>query len=192
MLAPLSSRPTTTARYQAAGPTEPSCQRSRWGGVRRHGRFGRDLFGRPSRWRWAWVRSPLDWSPALPVMAGGIMQLVSLRAVRWIGSEKRWIVLCASLQALVVCSAGLRGADRFDIAPWMLFLVASIYWGTGLATGPAWSTWIETVVPAGIRMRYFARSQSPCPVDHPLGFPAWRGGLDDRATPGRGTHGLWP
>lgn len=92
---------------------------------------------------------------SLPVMAGGVMQLVSLRAVRWIGSEKRWILLCASLQALSflpLVYAALIGS----ISPWMLFLVASIYWGTGLATGPAWSTWIESVVPAGIRMRYFA------------------------------------
>ncbi len=92
---------------------------------------------------------------SLPVMAGGIMQLVSLRAVRWIGSEKRWILLCASLQALSFLPL-VYAAWNGSIAPWMLFLVASIYWGTGLATGPAWSTWIETVVPAGIRMRYFA------------------------------------
>lgn len=92
---------------------------------------------------------------SLPVMAGGIMQLVSLKAVRWIGSEKRWILLCATLQALSfgpLVYAALRGSIPF----WALFLVASIYWATGLATGPAWSTWIETVVPAGVRMRYFA------------------------------------
>lgn len=92
---------------------------------------------------------------SLPVMAGGIMQLVSLRAVRWIGSEKRWILLCASLQALSfipLVYAALSGV----ISQWVLFLMASIYWGAGLATGPAWSTWIETIVPAGIRMRYFA------------------------------------
>ena len=93
---------------------------------------------------------------SLPVMAGGIMQLVSLRAVRWIGSEKRWILLCASLQALLSFIPLVYAAFTGSISQWALFLVASIYWGTGLATGPAWSTWIETVVPAGIRMRYFA------------------------------------
>jgi MFS family permease len=92
---------------------------------------------------------------SLPVMAGGIMQLVSLRAVRWIGSEKRWILLCATLQALSFIPL-VYAAFRGTIPTWVLFAVASIYWGTGLATGPAWSSWIETVVPAGVRMRYFA------------------------------------
>lgn len=92
---------------------------------------------------------------SLPVMTGGVMQMISLRAVRWVGSEKRWILICASLQALAfvpLVVAALFGS----ISLATLFLIASIYWGAGLATGPAWSAWIETVVPAGVRMRYFA------------------------------------
>lgn len=92
---------------------------------------------------------------SLPVMTGGMMQLVSLRAVRWVGSEKRWILLCASMQAISFIPLVVAGVVGV-IPQWALFLVASIYWGSGLATGPAWSAWIETVVPAGIRMRYFA------------------------------------
>ncbi len=32
-----------------------------------------------------------------------------------------------------------------------------MYWGAGLATGGAWNAWIETIVPARLRARYFAR-----------------------------------
>ncbi len=92
---------------------------------------------------------------SLPMVAGGTLQLISLRAVRWIGSEKRWILLSATLQALTfmpLVYAGIIG----EMPLFGLMLVASIYWGAGLATGPAWNSWIETVVPIGVRARYFA------------------------------------
>ncbi len=37
-----------------------------------------------------------------------------------------------------------------------LLLVVAVYWGAGLATGPAWNTWMGTLVPAGLRPGYFA------------------------------------
>src|SRR6056297_3542830 len=37
---------------------------------------------------------------SLPMLAGGILQLVSLRAVSWLGSEKRWVLVCAAVQGL--------------------------------------------------------------------------------------------
>ena len=92
---------------------------------------------------------------SLPLVAGGTLQLASLRAVRWIGSEKRWILLCATLQAMAflpLIYAGMVG----EISLLGLLVIASIYWGAGLATGPAWNAWIETIVPIGVRTRYFA------------------------------------
>ena len=38
-----------------------------------------------------------------------------------------------------------------------LFAVASVYWGSGLGTNPAWNTWVGTIVPMRLRARYFAR-----------------------------------
>ncbi len=154
MLAPLSSRPTTKRGTER--PVRQNLRASAADGAAFGGMVGLGetyLAAFALAMGLGEVASGLVAS--LPVMAGGTMQLVSLRAVRWIGSEKRWIVLCASLQALSFAPlvyAALSGS----ISQWTLFLVASIYWGTGLATGPAWSTWIETVVPAGVRMRYFA------------------------------------
>ncbi|MEZ6071508.1 MAG: MFS transporter [Pirellulales bacterium] len=38
-----------------------------------------------------------------------------------------------------------------------VLLVAAVYWAAGLATGPAWNTWISTIVPRPIRARFFAQ-----------------------------------
>jgi MFS family permease len=93
---------------------------------------------------------------SVPLMAGGILQLVSLRAVQWVGSEKRWVVLCAAMQGLAFVPlfiAALYGSVSLGV----LLLIASIYWTGGLASGPAWNTWIESIVPGKIRPSYFAK-----------------------------------
>jgi MFS family permease len=93
---------------------------------------------------------------SVPLLAGGITQLISLRGVRWIGSEKRWILLGATIQGLAfipLVIAALYGS----ISLGALLLIASVYWAGGLSTGPAWNTWMETIVPRRIRPRYFAR-----------------------------------
>jgi MFS family permease len=91
----------------------------------------------------------------LPMVAGGILQLLTPTAVRRLGSRRRWVVICATTQALsfapliVLAIAG-------HASTWLVFLVASIYWGSGMAAGPAWNPWVGTLVPRQIRMRYFA------------------------------------
>lgn len=93
---------------------------------------------------------------SVPLLVGGILQLVSLRAVAWFGSEKRWIVFCASLQGLSffpLVWAALSGS----IALVPLLAIASLYWAGGLASGPPWNTWMESIVPSRIRPSYFAR-----------------------------------
>jgi MFS family permease len=92
---------------------------------------------------------------SVPLLAGGITQLISLRGVRWLGSEKHWIVFGAIIQALTfipLVVAALYGS----ISLGTMLLIASVYWSCGLATGPAWNTWIDTIVPQPIRPRYFA------------------------------------
>jgi MFS family permease len=92
----------------------------------------------------------------VPLLAGGILQMVSPSAVKRLGSHRRWVVLCAMLQAstfLPLVIAALVG--RIHVA--LVFLIAAVYWGAGLGTGPAWNTWAETLVPSRIRARYFAR-----------------------------------
>lgn len=111
---------------------------------------------------------------SLPLVVGGLLQLASPRMIRWLGSHKQWVVLCAAAQALTfipLMFAALRGS----ISGAGLLVIASIYWGTGLATGPAWNTWIGSIVPRPIRPRYFAFRTRASQVAVFIGFLA--GGL---------------
>jgi hypothetical protein len=38
----------------------------------------------------------------------------------------------------------------------LVFVAASLYWAAGLAAGPAWNNWMETVIPGRIRARFLA------------------------------------
>jgi len=93
---------------------------------------------------------------SVPLLVGGVLQLISLRAVAWFGSEKRWIVFCATLQGLSffpLVWAAVSGS--ITLVP--LLAIASLYWAGGLASGPPWNTWMESIVPKRIRPSYFAR-----------------------------------
>jgi len=92
---------------------------------------------------------------AVPPLAGAVLQLASPAMVRRMRSHRRWVVICASLQAasfVPLIVAALVGR----IPTGAIFLVASLYWGTGMATGPAWNTWVGTIVPPRVRAHYFA------------------------------------
>jgi MFS family permease len=93
---------------------------------------------------------------SLPLLVGSLLQLVSPRMVRRLGSYRRWVVLCSLLQALVfipLVAAAIGG----QLSVPGIFLLAAIYWGAVLATGPAWNTWVEELVPKTLRPRFFAR-----------------------------------
>ena len=92
----------------------------------------------------------------LPLVAGAVLQLVSPAAVRRLNSHKRWVVLCAACQALAFLPLAV-GACANQVATWLVFGMAAIYWGAGLATGPAWNTWAGTLVPDNLRTGFFAR-----------------------------------
>lgn len=92
----------------------------------------------------------------VPLLIGSILQLISPWAVRTLGSHRQWVTLCAGLQGLCFIPflmASLLGL----ISPFVAMFVASIYWGAGLATNPAWNTWQGTLVPRSIRTHFFAR-----------------------------------
>jgi hypothetical protein len=76
----------------------------------------------------------------LPMLAGALLQLVTPSAVGVLGSHKRWVVLCAVLQAasfFPLAAAALVG----EMSPVSLYFAVTLYWGLGMATGPAWNTW---------------------------------------------------
>lgn len=97
----------------------------------------------------------------VPLLAGAVLQTVSPLAVRRLGSLRRWVVLCAGVQSLSfipLIAAALIGR----IPVWPIFIIAAIYWGAGMGTGPAWNTWIGTIVPPELRARFFARRSHIC------------------------------
>jgi MFS family permease len=96
---------------------------------------------------------------ALPMVAGGALQLVAPSAMHRASSYRSWIVMWAGLQAasfLPLVIAALVGAAP----PLLLFACAGLYWGAGLATAPAWNAWMTQLVPARIRGSYFGARQS--------------------------------
>jgi MFS family permease len=92
----------------------------------------------------------------VPLLAGAVFQLVTPFAVRRLGSYRRWVLICARLQALsflpLIVGAALGRVSLLWVG------IASVgYWGFGMSTGPAWNAWVTSLVPAKIRARFFAR-----------------------------------
>jgi MFS family permease len=96
------------------------------------------------------------WIASLPILAGGILQTVSLRAISMVGSYQRWIAISCTLQALAFFPLVFAAYFGYVSAP-LLFFLASVYWGGGLAAGPAWNTWMGHIVPSRMRPTFFAR-----------------------------------
>jgi len=92
----------------------------------------------------------------VPLLAGAVLQLISPAAVDALGSHRRWVVVCAAIQAasfLPMCAGALAGS--LPVAA--MFALAAVYFGAGMATSPAWNTWVDTIVPSRLRARYFSR-----------------------------------
>lgn len=92
----------------------------------------------------------------VPILGGAVLQLAVPRLVQVLGSYRRAVVLCASVQAASFVPLAV-GALLGRLPVWALFATATVYWGAGLACGPPWNTWMESIVPGRIRARYFAR-----------------------------------
>lgn len=97
----------------------------------------------------------------VPMVAGAVLQLVSPFAVRRLGSHRRWVVTCALLQAASFAPLAIQ-AWRGEASLALVYLAAAAYWGFGFATGPAWNTWVGTLIPAQERARFFARRSRWC------------------------------
>lgn len=110
----------------------------------------------------------------VPVLLGSIVQLLAPRLLRLVGSHRRFVVATASVQAFSMVLLSLL-AVLPEVAAWVVFIPATLYWAGGLSTGPAWNTWVEQLVPARIRSGFFARRSRLCHVGVLLGLIA--GGL---------------
>lgn len=92
---------------------------------------------------------------SIPILIGAILQMVSPAGIGRLGSNRRWVVACVIVQALSFLP--LSVAALWGSIPVIgVFAVVSLYWGAGLGAGPAWNTWMETVVPFRVRAPFFA------------------------------------
>lgn len=92
----------------------------------------------------------------IPFLGGATLQLISPWAVHWLGSHRAWVVLCTALQAAAFLPLAI--VAHIGAAPTaFLFAVVTFYWAAAMGAGPAWNTWVGTLIPERIRARYFAQ-----------------------------------
>lgn len=106
---------------------------------------------------------------SVPLMAGGLLQLISLWALSRGFSQKWWVVLAAGLQSLAFIPL-IWVAYLGSVSGPVLLAIASFYWAAGLASGPAWNGWIERVIPKQMRANYFAKRTRATQLATMLGF----------------------
>lgn len=82
----------------------------------------------------------------VPLLAGGLLQAVTPWGIRWLRSYKRWVVSCASLQAMSYIPLAYA-AYRGHLSQGALYLIAAVYWGAAMAAGPVWNNWIGIIIP---------------------------------------------
>lgn len=92
----------------------------------------------------------------VPMLLGSLLQLMAPLVLQRVQSYRRFVVGTASLQACSMVMLTIL-ALLPDIPAWSVFVPATLYWAAGLATGPAWNTWVEQIVPRKIRSGFFAR-----------------------------------
>ena len=93
---------------------------------------------------------------SVPLLVGAVVQLVAPLAVRRVGSNRRWVIICVLAQTasfLPLIWWGLEGRAQ----AWQLLAAASLYWSAGMAAAPAWIAWTAGLVPVRVRARYVAQ-----------------------------------
>lgn len=98
---------------------------------------------------------------AVPPVAGGALQLLAPRCARIVGSPRRWVMLCATVQSASLILLAI-GAALGRMPAWAVFAAASIYWTAALAAGGVWNAWVAELFPARLRARYFAQRNRLC------------------------------
>jgi len=90
----------------------------------------------------------------VPLLIGGLLQLMGPRGAVWCGSYRRWVVGCALLQGLAFLPLAY-GAWHANISVYTLFATCAVYWGFGMAAGPAWNSWIDRLIPKDALRPFF-------------------------------------
>lgn len=110
----------------------------------------------------------------VPYLFGAALGLLSPILVRAFGSHRRFIVACAAAQAASFAPLILMAVTGRVWLPGV-FMAATLYWGSGMASNSAWNTWIGVIVPRRIRAKYFSRRAPMCHIGTIVGLAS--GGL---------------
>ena len=95
---------------------------------------------------------------SVPLLAGGLLQLLAPRAIARVTSMRRWVAGSMIVQALAFVPLILVALLGFSSTP-IVFAAASVYWAAGMAASAAWNPWMARIVPARIRSKFFGRRQ---------------------------------
>lgn len=94
----------------------------------------------------------------VPLLAGGLLQLLAPRAIERAPSLRGWVASCMVVQALAfvpLIAVALAGTA----STWVVFTAASLYWAAGMAASAGWNPWITRLIPPRVRGRFFGRRQ---------------------------------
>jgi MFS family permease len=95
---------------------------------------------------------------SLPLLAGGVLQLIAPRAIARVRSLPGWVAWCMAVQAFSFIPLIIVALTRSTSAP-LVFGAVSIYWAAGNCAAAGWMPWMARVVPARMRGRFFGRRQ---------------------------------
>jgi MFS family permease len=125
----------------------------------------------------------------VPLTAGALLQLFSPVMVGLTRSYRKWVLVCATLQAACFLPF-IVGAWHGSLSLPLAFGVASLYWAFGMGAGPAWNSWMGTLVPCRLQTAFFTRRSLWTQVTALCGFLG--GGLALRFwPPGPGRAGVF-
>lgn len=97
----------------------------------------------------------------VPLFLGALLQNAAPWAIARVGSVRNWSVGMAVLQGLCLFVLALGAVLKALTLP-LLFGTVAFYWAAGWSVGPAWNTWMDSVVPARLRAPFFARRNAFC------------------------------
>lgn len=97
----------------------------------------------------------------IPQLGGAALGLLLPWVVASIGSIRAVTASLVSLQATAMMAFAVMALmGQFwgagVVPPWLIFVVAGLYWSAGLAAGPAWMTWATDIFPRAMRPRFMA------------------------------------
>lgn len=93
---------------------------------------------------------------SVPLLVGAVVQLFAPLAVRRVGGRRRFVALCAVIQAASLVPLAWWAVVGHAEA-WQLLVAVSVYWSAGMASAPSWTSWTATLVPPRLRTAYFAQ-----------------------------------